>query len=148
MIIRQATVEDIHILQTFEKKLRTYYKTIGETVQVKRRSLEQIEKRIKGYLIAEINGKPVGTIYYKESVGCLALSHFWVNQLHRKKGVGTALFNKALEIGKELGCTSAKLIVRDRNINAKNFYLKQGFLPGGTLMFLSLGDNEEVEEND
>ena len=76
VIIRQATVEDIHILQTFEKKLRTYYKTIGETVQVKRRSLEQIEKRIKGYLIAEINGKPVGTIYYKESVGCLALSHF------------------------------------------------------------------------
>jgi hypothetical protein len=76
MLIRSATVEDIKILQNFEKKLRLYYKNIGETVQIKRRSSAQIEKRLSGYLIAEINGRPVGTIYYKESVGCLALSHF------------------------------------------------------------------------
>jgi ribosomal protein S18 acetylase RimI-like enzyme len=53
-----------------------------------------------------------------------------------------------LEIGKELGCTSVKLIVRDRNINAKNFYLKNGFVPGGTLMFLNLADDKELEIND
>ena len=76
MLIRPATIEDIKTLQTFEKRLRSYYKNIGETVQIKRRSAAQIEKRLSGYLIAEINGKPVGTIYYKESAGCLVLSHF------------------------------------------------------------------------
>ena len=148
MLIRPATIEDIKTLQLFEKRLRSYYKLIGETVPVKRRTLARIEKCISGYLIAEVANKPVGMIYYKEAVGCLTISHFWVNPRSRRQGIGSALFNKVLEIGKELGCTSAKLVVRDRNINAKNFYLKNGFVPGGTLMFLNFTDDNELEIND
>lgn len=146
MLIRQATIEDIQTLQLFEKRLRLYYKAIGETVPIKKRTLTKIKKCLPGYLIAEVAKKPVGMIYYKEAANCLIISHFWVNSRNRKRGVGSALFHKVLEIGRELGCTNAKLIVRDRNINAKNFYLKNGFVPGGTLMFLNLTNDKELND--
>ncbi len=52
---------------------------------------------------------------------------FIVHINHRKKGIGSLLLDKAIEISKDNYCKSISLEVKSTNKNAVNFYLKHDF---------------------
>ncbi|QVL58347.1 MAG: GNAT family N-acetyltransferase [Simkaniaceae bacterium] len=83
-------------------------------------------------------GKLLGHISGKSFYGGLHIKHLIVDHTMRGKGVGTALMNKALKRGKELGCKFAYL--ETLNFQAPEFYQKLGF----TLEFIRRGYNQDV----
>lgn len=57
--------------------------------------------------------------------GCLFINMLWVDEKHRKQGLGSILLAKAESSAKEIGCTLAHLDTFD--FQAKDFYLKHGY---------------------
>jgi len=56
----------------------------------------------------------------------LYLEDFYVDPSYRSKGVGQKIFDRYLETAKSRGCTMVKWQVLDWNVNAINFYKKNG----------------------
>ena len=67
---------------------------------------------------------------------------------YRHQGVGTALFQKAITWSKEKRCQQLKVETQNVNVNACNFYVKQGCKLGSINSFAYHGDpvsNGEVQ---
>ncbi len=75
--------------------------------------------------IAEIGGKREGLITYKIGRGDLEIVS--LDSLLKKRGIGTALINKAIEFAKEVKIKRIWLITTNDNIDAIKFYQKRGF---------------------
>ncbi len=138
MLIRVAKEKDIAKLVEFDQKLYTLHENLKDPHPLAKRGQKGITKRLTRYLVAELNGQIVGTLYFKKVARYLVVSHIWVEDCCRKQGIGAALLKTAIKIGKEKGCKSIKLTVRDVNTDAKEMYSKLGFVPGGVLLFLDI----------
>ena len=94
----------------------------------------------------------------EECIGQVLLRHTWNGYAHiedlsvasawRGKGVGTALFNKAIQWGQECFLEGVSLECQDNNLLASRFFLKMGMEIGGvnTHLYRHLGKpfDEEI----
>jgi ribosomal protein S18 acetylase RimI-like enzyme len=83
----------------------------------------QLEE-LSGY-IAELNNKKVGLITFKVTGRELEITS--LNSLLEKKGVGTALVNKVVNLAKTRRLKNIRLITTNDNLNALGFWQKRGF---------------------
>jgi ribosomal protein S18 acetylase RimI-like enzyme len=73
-------------------------------------------------------GSCLGTIYNNGQAWIMVIDSVEVDKNQRRRGIGTALMTKAIEVAKEYNIDSIELIVNDYNEAAKELYKKVGFL--------------------
>jgi GNAT superfamily N-acetyltransferase len=83
----------------------------------KRQGLGLKKLNSRGELIAMLAGRTFGNWFYLES--------FWLADLERGKGLGSAMLSEAEQIAKRRGC---KFVLLDTlEFQAKPFYLRHGY---------------------
>ncbi len=95
------------------------------------------------YLIAEINDRAVGFAKLRENkpVECvdgenaIELQRIYVLERVKRAGVGKALLQKGIDIGRARGYKQLWLGVWDKNIPAQRFYERLGMEKAGTTVF-------------
>ena len=129
--IRQGKKEDLAAILSLIKELAEYEKTPLE-VKV---TLEELEKSGFGenpvfrFFVAENEAGIVGmALYYiKYSTWkgpCIFLEDLIVTQSHRRQGIGALLFEKMIELAKEMKMPRLEWQVLEWNEPAINFYKK------------------------
>ncbi|MGB9593262.1 MAG: GNAT family N-acetyltransferase [Anaerolineae bacterium] len=66
--------------------------------------------------------------------GFLFVDELFVHPAHRRKGVATALLERAVAMSGELGLAGVRLLVRPENAAARALYRKAGFQESPTLL--------------
>lgn len=84
-------------------------------------------------LVASIQERPVGMAMLvripklDHRVGFLYLDELHVLKAYRRRGVGSAIITKAVELARDLGLAGIRLLTRPANVNAQRFYEHLGF---------------------
>jgi ribosomal protein S18 acetylase RimI-like enzyme len=104
----------------------------GPGVQVRRSDQpEEIQKKLLRdpdlFLLAEIDGKLVGTVLGGFDGRRGMVYHLAVAPLYRRQGIGEALMNELERRLKEKGCIRFYLLVTQGNEDAIRFYEDQGW---------------------
>ena len=81
--------------------------------------------------IAEENGEVVGFLMGRQVVSDLEILNFAVAPAARRRGVGAALLQEAIEFGKVIHAENALLEVRASNLAALQFYERHAFRATG-----------------
>lgn len=82
-------------------------------------------KDFTGEFIAELDGKRAGLIAWKATGEELEI--MGLVSLAEKKGIGTALVGRVLEVAKATGVRRVCLVTTNDNLNALGFWQKRGF---------------------
>lgn len=98
---------------------------------------EFIEAEDADYLLAEIEGEPVGLLNLRKqarpsypmfrSHEFAMIHNMVVDEAHRRRGIGTALLEEAKRWTRDRGLTAVQLGVWAGNAPAVSFYRKHGF---------------------
>lgn len=88
------------------------------------RGMKYYYDKLEGF-IAEIDGKKRGLLTYKMEDGEIEITS--LDSLLEKRGIGTAIINKVIELARKKGITRIWLITTNDNIEAIKFYQKRGF---------------------
>jgi len=162
IIIEPCTAQDINNLQkisyetfndTFENQnspenMKAYLEKAFNKTQLKKELsnpsscfffLHYYDK-VAGYLKLNI-GKAQTEDMGKEA---LEIERIYIKSNFQKKGLGSVLLNKALEIAEDLNKEKIWLGVWEKNINAIDFYSKSGFIQTGKHSFF-MGDDEQTD---
>ena len=131
MIIRQGKKEDLKEVLCLIKELAEYENALSE-VEITVQELERDgfgEKPYFGFLVAEKNSTIIGLSFYWIRYSTwkgkfLFLEDFVVTKKYRRKGIGAKLFEKTIDICKELDVNGMIWQVLDWNKPAINFYKK------------------------
>ncbi len=89
--------------------------------------LQANHARGRQYLLATLNNTPVGYAIYSLTPPQLTLHSLYVDADSKGHGIGHTLMQQVLHAGTSHGCRFAELGVYRRNIQAINFYFRQGF---------------------
>ena len=101
----------------------------------------RFDKEIVGYLKLNFNQAQ------KESVlegKAFEIERFYILKLHQGKGLGSQLFKKAIEIGKDKGYKLLWLGVWEHNTKALEFYTKKGLTAFDSHLF-QLGQDAQTD---
>ena len=162
IIIRKADINDLSALrnigiQTFieafskqntDENMRNYLE--------EKFSTEQLSKELANpdslFFFAEEKQQVIG--YLKLNTGdsqtetqpepALEIERIYVLQAFHGKQVGQLLYNRAIEVAKDLGVPYIWLGVWEENLRAIQFYRKNGFAEFGKHIF-KLGDDEQTD---
>ncbi len=136
LLIRAATENDIQNIQQIAKITwaNTYtFLPIGQMEYMlsrmySRKSLQEQMQNNHQFYVAVINEKIIGfaSISQEKSEAIFKLNKLYVLPLTQKTGAGKALLQSVIAYTKENNGKEIQLQV-NRNNNAKDFYLKQGF---------------------
>lgn len=162
IIIKRSGIEAVTLLQQLGKT--TFYETFAEsndeeTIQSyleKSFSAEKIERELSNpdsyFFIAYEQDTPVG--YLKLNTGeaqtelqgdsVLEIERIYVLKDFHGKKVGQVLFEKSLDIAKQLNKEFIWLGVWEQNTKAVRFYEKNGFVAFDTHIF-KMGDEEQTD---
>ena len=130
--IRRAKEGDEVSIHQLIKELAVYEKAPDEvTNTIKELKKHLFEEEICHALVAIDNNVIVGFSLYYISYStwkgkCLYLEDFYVQPIHRKKGIGELLFNKTIKVAKSIQAKRMDWQVLSWNKIAINFYQKQG----------------------
>jgi ribosomal protein S18 acetylase RimI-like enzyme len=137
-----------------------YPKKASWTIELTRRATEErIEKDYHGRLFeeqikeprafaAKSDGIEIGWIElgYEKWNNRMRIWEFLIEEKYRRKGIGTLLMNKAVEIGKNKGARMLVVETQTNNLDAISFYLNFGFeLIGFDIAAYSNQDIEKKE---
>jgi len=160
--IKRCTFEDLHKLQDI------CYETFNETFKDQNSpenmkaylemafNLKQLEKELSNsssqFFFVYFNNEAAGYLKVNineaqsEKMGdeSLEIERIYIKSKFQKHGLGKYLFNKALEIAKELNKKKIWLGVWEKNENAIAFYKKMGFVQTGAHSFY-MGDEEQTD---
>ncbi|KUL06585.1 GNAT family N-acetyltransferase [Bacillus licheniformis] len=160
--IKRCTLEDLHKLQEIG------YETFNETFKHqnspenmkayldKAFNLKQLEKELSNsssqFFFVYFNNEIAGYLKVNtdeaqsEKMGdeSLEIERIYIKNNFQKHGLGKYLFNKAVEIAKELNKKKICLGVWEKNENAIAFYKKMGFVQTGAHSFY-MGDEEQTD---
>ncbi|MGO4900608.1 GNAT family N-acetyltransferase [Bacillus sp. GM2] len=160
--IKKCTLEDLIKLQEMS------YETFNETFKdqnspenmkaylEKAFHLKQLEKELANsasqFFFVYCNNEAAGYLKVNtdeaqtEKMGdeSLEIERIYIKNEFQKHGLGKYLFNKALEIAKELNKKKIWLGVWEKNENAIAFYKKMGFVQTGAHSFY-MGDEEQTD---
>ena len=162
IIINKASVEDLETLQSLGKQ--TFYETFAKdnSEEAMQKYLEEsfTAEKIKSelnnpdsqFFIAWEEDNPVG--YLKANSGkaqtelqdetSLEIERIYVKSSHHGKKIGQLLYDKALEIARQLNKTYLWLGVWEENERALNFYKKNGFVEFDKHIF-TLGEDKQTD---
>ncbi len=135
MIIREATIQDIPSIQSIAQITwaNTYTFLSAEQMEYmldwmySTTSLQQQMQSGHQFYVAINNEEIIGfASVSKEEQNICKLNKLYVLPTIQKTGAGKALLQSVVDYAKENKVTELQLQV-NRNNNAKNFYLKQGF---------------------
>jgi [ribosomal protein S18]-alanine N-acetyltransferase len=87
--------------------------------------------RLRRPLVAENDGAVIGFLMAWSVVDELHIINLAVDEIWRRRAVGTRLLEAALAAGRDEGCVLATLEVRSGNLSARAFYLRHAFLETG-----------------
>ncbi|MCY8612533.1 GNAT family N-acetyltransferase [Bacillus haynesii] len=160
--IKRCTLEDLHKLQDI------CYETFNETFKHQNSpenmkaylemafNLKQLEKELSNsssqFFFVYCNNEAAGYLKVNineaqsEKMGdeSLEIERIYIKSKFQKHGLGKYLFNKALEIAKELNKKKIWLGVWEKNENAIAFYKKMGFVQTDAHSFY-MGDEEQTD---
>ncbi|MBK4210213.1 GNAT family N-acetyltransferase [Bacillus licheniformis] len=160
--IKRCTLEDLHKLQEIG------YETFNETFKHqnspenmkayldKAFNLKQLEKELSNsssqFFFVYFNNEIAGYLKVNtdeaqsEKMGdeSLEIERIYIKNNFQKHGLGKYLFNKAVEIAKELNKKKIWLGVWEKNENAIAFYKKMGFVQTGAHSFY-MRDEEQTD---
>ncbi|MCJ2148578.1 GNAT family N-acetyltransferase [Bacillus paralicheniformis] len=160
--IKKCTLEDLLKLQEMS------YETFNETFKdqnspenmkaylEKAFHLKQLEKELSNsdsqFFFVYYNNEAAGYLKVNtdeaqtEKMGdeSLEIERIYIKNEFQKHGLGKYLFNKALEMAKELNKKKIWLGVWEKNENAIAFYKKMGFVQTGAHSFY-MGDEEQTD---
>jgi ribosomal protein S18 acetylase RimI-like enzyme len=108
------------------------WQTAGPGIHVRRSDEKQeLAKKIQRdpdlFLIAEVNGKIIGTVLGGFDGRRGMVYHLAVEARYRKKGLGVLLMNELEKRMKEKGCIRSYLLVTKDNLDAIRFYENTGW---------------------
>jgi GNAT superfamily N-acetyltransferase len=133
MIIRQATKDDVSSILFLIKELATFEKEPDAVVVTEQELLENCfgNQPLFQTIVAEMAGEIVGMalFYYRFSSWkgkTLHLEDLIVQQKHRGKGVGLALYKAFIQTADQLGVRRIEWVVLNWNKTAIDFYEKSG----------------------
>jgi len=140
-VIRKADLEDLTIIQNLNNKLfelekENYDPTLVSDWPLTDEGKEYFEDLINNHYVIvaildnEIIGYLAGTINEKgsyEEVQYGELNNMLINEKYRGYGVGKKLINKFKEYCEQNNIYNLKVVASAKNINAINFYKKNGF---------------------
>lgn len=131
-VVRQATTNDIVILESLIKELSAYEKTDCTTTAGKMKKYGFGENKLFYADIAEWNNEPVGysVYYYKYSAvkgePSLFLEDLYVKPEYRRHGIGTQLMNRLKVHANDFGASSVEWYAYKWNQMAQDFYMAIG----------------------
>jgi len=137
LIIRRAEEGDVSTLLQFIKKLALYERlsqVVTATEGILSRNLFG-EKRVAEAILAEYQGTVVGfAVYFYnfstfEGKPGIFIEDLYVDESHRRQGLGLALFMHVARLAKEQGCGRLEWSVLDWNKSAIHFYENLGAAP-------------------
>ena len=88
---------------------------------------ERVAQDEMGGWVAEQEGNIVGFIVARRVSSDMEILNFAVHDKVRRRGIGSALFNEAIDWGKSFGAEDALLEVRASNTEAIEFYERRDF---------------------
>ena len=128
--IRQFTEQDIEaiyeLIQQFAAFQKSEDKVLITVEQMKR------DKELFQCLVAENTGKNIIGFasyfyaYYSWSGKAIYLDDLYVQPTHRKQGIGTALLNGIVQLGRDTNCIKVRWQVSNWNKNGIDFYRRFG----------------------
>jgi len=141
MIFRNAEISDFKRVQSLKMQVHqkhinfesTYFKKIDnfltenmfeESINDKTLFILEDDKQILGYFLIEIHEAKNHQIMADHKA--LFVVDLCVDEKYTNKGYGSKIFEKMEQIAKEKDCNIIELNVWEKNIKAKNFYLKKG----------------------
>ena len=150
MIIRPATLADLnaclflahdcvtdHVWQMKVQEAGSQVTVTFDTVRLPRRmqvvyprdveELVEDWQRDEGFLVAEVEGKIVGSVIGGFDGRRGMMYHMAVAQSYRRRGIGTALMKLLEQRLKEKGCIRYYLLVAKDNAEAVRFYQDKGW---------------------
>ena len=156
MEIRKAQKQDIaRLLELLSQVLEVHAKLrpdlfVSGTTKYSQESLEEmlldpnkpiyvavIDGYVVGYAMCQIR-IPTSNMYPNK---IFHLDDLCVDERYRKQGVGSALYRKVVEEGKNSGCYEITLNVWPGNESAMRFYEKMGLKTRSIIMESILGDH-------
>jgi ribosomal protein S18 acetylase RimI-like enzyme len=93
------------------------------------------------FLLALSRGEPVGYAAFvripklDRRVGFLYLDELHVLSGYRRCGVGTALMQRGVALGRDLGLAGIRLLTRSKNVVAQRFYGHLGFSKSESILY-------------
>jgi putative acetyltransferase len=104
-------------------------------VRARQPSVEQMKEWMlqDSYFVAKIGSRIVGVMGCSLKHGTCLLMHMVVDRRHRKRGIGSALTEKAINYAKENGANKVWLDTTPRLHEAVALYQKYGFIRCGHL---------------
>jgi len=143
IIIREATIEDLKVIQDFNNKLSakenaefdsTVNPEFATTEGGERYFKKSIESNDRIVLIAEDNnpiGYLVGVIErvgdFRNILNMCEVDNMWVDENYRSQGVGRQLMDRVEIWAKEKGIKRMRVIASYKNEKGIKFYKREGF---------------------
>lgn len=87
----------------------------------------ELESPNSKYIVAKENEKIVGFAGIIISIDDTEITNIVTKKAERKRGIGTLLLDKLIEMTKKENRDKISLEVNENNIEAKNLYIKNGF---------------------
>jgi putative acetyltransferase len=135
--IELATESDAAGIAALYKKVWDEYRGRfpNELVRARQPSVEQMKEwmRQDAYFVVKIGSRIVGVMGCSLKHGMCLLMHMVVDRGYRKRGIGSALTEKAINYAKENGATKVWLDTTPRLTEAMILYEKHGFVRCGHL---------------
>ncbi len=85
-------------------------------------------------LVAKENGEVIGTIlavicemFFGQCKSFMVVEDFVVDEMHRNKGIGTALMDQIESFARNRNCSYIMLITDSDRISSQNFYKSLGY---------------------
>ena len=121
--IRQAQIEDISAILLLEQSLyqgeEPWSRAIFQTELGKKNSL---------YILVLQSQLVVGLIGVRIDIKKAHITNLMVDSAWQKRGIGTYLLRKVIEVAQGKSCEEVSLEVREDNLNAQKLYQKLGFV--------------------
>jgi N-acetylglutamate synthase len=127
----QAHIREFRFPSDYEGSLRLW-ESIESGVTVGRSdTLQEIERKLQRdpdlFLVAELNGRIVGTIIGGYDGRRGLIYHLAVHADHRKNGIATQLLNEVEKRLQGKGCVKCYLLIFEDNEQAAEFYGHRGW---------------------
>jgi ribosomal protein S18 acetylase RimI-like enzyme len=131
MIMNQLNIREAQIPDDF-KEIVQLWKSAGPGIHISPSdSLEEIQKKQLRdpdlFLIAEVNGKLIGTVLGGFDGRRGIVYHLAVSESYRKKGIGESLMTELEARFNKKGCIRCYLLVTLDNQEILEYYKKRGW---------------------
>ena len=104
----------------------------------------ELENVNSSYIVAKENNKVIGFAGIIDLLDDAEITNIVIKKSERKKGIGSLLLEKLIEMAKELNKSSISLEVNENNIPAKSLYEKYGFKVVGIRKKYYLGKDDAI----